>query len=102
MGCLDIFKKDKNTASFRYIIEDVFTIKGRGVVVVGTILTGTLRTGDKLTLGRTDGSTMAVTVGGIEKYKQGMVPSAVQGENVGILLKEIGPEDVSRGDCLMS
>lgn len=102
MGCLNFFKKDKSGAPFRYIIEDVFTIKGRGIVVVGTILTGTLHKGDKLTLGRADGSATTVTVGGIEKYRQGMVSSAAQGENVGILLEEIGTEDVSRGDCLMA
>lgn len=102
MGCLDIFNKSKEQTPFRYIIEDVFSIKGRGIVVVGVILTGTLRTGDKLTLCRADGSKRTVTVGGIEKYKQGLVPSAVQGENVGILLKEISNEDVSRGDCLIT
>lgn len=102
MGCWNLFQKSKGRPSFRYIIEDVFSIKGRGIVVVGVIASGTLCTGDKVTLCRADGSTRTVTVGGIEKYKQGLVPSAVQGENVGILLKEINNEDVSRGDCLIA
>lgn len=102
MGCLDIFKKRKRENPFRYVIEDVFTIKGRGTVVVGLIESGILHEGDKVTLCRTDGSTRTVVVGGIEKYKQGLVPSAVQGENVGVLLKDISKEEVGKGDCLMA
>lgn len=97
MGNCEAF--EQQNASFRLVIQDVFTIMGVGIVVVGLIECGILHAGDVLTLHHGNDS-RKVTAGCIEKYGKGVADSASQGENVGILLNEVTKDDVKRGDVL--
>ncbi len=86
--------------SFHMIVEDVFSIRGRGTVVTGKIDAGTLRKGDEVLLRRTAGD-KRVVVAGIESFRK-TLDRANAGDNVGILLKDVRKEEVQRGDELVS
>lgn len=84
--------------SFRMTVEDVFTIKGRGTVVTGRVESGTLKVGDEIHLKR-QSSSKKVIVTGIEAFRK-LLNQAQAGDNIGVLLRDIGKQDVQRGDVL--
>lgn len=84
--------------SFRMTVEDVFSIKGRGTVVTGKIESGTLTVGDEIRLTH-QGADRKTVVSGIEMFRK-VITQAQVGDNVGVLLKGIGKEDVQSGDVL--
>jgi elongation factor Tu len=85
--------------AFTLAVEDVFTITGRGTVVTGTIATGTVHRGDTVEIVH-DGVPVATTaVHGIETlHKQ--VDTATAGASVGLLLKAVAHDQVSRDDVV--
>jgi len=79
-------------------IEDVFSISGRGTVVTGRIERGTLHLGDDVDIvGFRETRTTKVT--GIEMFRKEM-EEAQAGDNVGVLLRGIGKDEVERGMVL--
>ena len=86
---------------FRITVEDVFSITGRGTVVTGRVESGTVTVGDIVRLKRTDGSSRDVAVTGIEMFRK-MTNTAKQGDNAGLLLRDVGRNGVGRGDVLES
>jgi len=85
--------------SFNMTIVDVFSIRGRGTVVTGTIDQGRVRVGDVLEL-RGMSDPREVVVSAIEMLRKKVNQAAV-GDYVGILFKDITKEDVSTGDELV-
>ncbi len=84
---------------FLMAIEDVFTISGRGTVVTGRVERGTLKVGDEVEIvGMTDEIRKTV-VTGIEMFRK-VLDEAVAGDNVGVLLRGIGKDEVERGQVL--
>lgn len=84
---------------FRMVIEDVFDVKGRGVVVVGRIETGILREGDA-TIISGEGETLHTLARQLEM--RGRIENEPMerwaGDTVGIFLsKDITKEQVARG-----
>jgi elongation factor Tu len=76
-------------------VEDVFTITGRGTVVTGRIEQGVIHTGDKMAMiGIRD--TVETVVTGVEMFRK-IMDEGQAGDNVGLLLRGIGREDVERG-----
>jgi elongation factor Tu len=79
-------------------IEDVFSIKGRGTVVTGRIATGKVKVGEDIEMvGIRD--TSKTTVTGVEMFRK-LLDDGQAGDNVGILLRGIGKDDVERGQVL--
>ncbi|QCT93655.1 elongation factor Tu [Caminibacter mediatlanticus TB-2] len=79
-------------------IEDVFSISGRGTVVTGRIERGVLKLGDDVDIvGFKPTRTTKVT--GIEMFRKEM-DEAQAGDNVGVLLRGIGKDEVERGMVL--
>ena len=79
-------------------IEDVFSISGRGTVVTGRVERGTLNVADEVeVIGLRE--TRKTTVTGIEMFQKEL-KDAQSGENVGVLLRSIGKDDVERGMVL--
>ena len=79
-------------------IEDVFSIKGRGTVVTGRIATGKVKVGEEIEMvGIRD--TSKTTVTGVEMFRK-LLDDGQAGDNVGILLRGIGKDDVERGQVL--
>ena len=76
-------------------IEDVFSITGRGTVVTGKIEQGVINTGDEIEIvGIRD--TQTTTVTGVEMFRK-ILDEGQAGDNVGLLLRGTGKEDVERG-----
>jgi elongation factor Tu len=83
---------------FLMSIEDVFSITGRGTVVTGKVEQGVLTVGEDVEIvGIRDTQKSAAT--GVEMFRK-LLDEARAGENVGILLRGIGKEDVERGQVL--
>ena len=79
-------------------IEDVFSISGRGTVVTGRIERGTIHVGDDVEIvGFKPTRTTKVT--GVEMFRKEM-DEGQAGDNVGILLRGIGKDEVERGMVL--
>jgi elongation factor Tu len=83
---------------FSMPIEDVFSITGRGTVVTGRVEQGMLEVGDQVELvGLRDIQTTTVT--GVEMFRK-LLDEAQAGDNVGLLLRGIGKDDVERGQVV--
>jgi elongation factor Tu len=79
-------------------IEDVFSITGRGTVVTGRVEQGTLHVGDEVEIvGLRD--VQKTTVTGVEMFRK-LLDEAQAGDNVGLLLRGIGKDDVERGQVI--
>ncbi|MDT1940000.1 MULTISPECIES: elongation factor Tu [Carnobacterium] len=88
-----------NAKPFLMPIEDVFTITGRGTVASGRIDRGTVKVGDEVELIGLFPETKKTTVTGIEMFRK-ILDFGEAGDNVGILLRGIGREEIERGQVL--
>jgi elongation factor Tu len=87
-------------APFLIAVEGVHTIDGIGTVVTGRVARGTLRVGEKLDIvGRKDGAVEDVVVTGIESFHREQ-REAKAGENVGLRLRGVRRDEISRGMVL--
>jgi elongation factor Tu len=83
---------------FQMPIEDVFSITGRGTVVTGRVEQGTLKVGEQVEIvGIRPLQTTTVT--GVEMFRK-LLDEARAGDNVGLLLRGIGKDDVERGQVI--
>jgi len=81
---------------FMMPIEDVFSIKGRGTVVTGRIDRGVIHTGDPVEIVGLQEKSMNSVVTGVEMFHK-LLDEGMAGDNVGLLLRGIGREEVERG-----
>ncbi len=81
---------------FMMSVEDVFSIKGRGTVVTGRIDRGMVKTGDPVDIVGLRDQKMTSVVTGVEMFHK-LLDQGQAGDNVGLLLRGIGREDVERG-----
>jgi elongation factor Tu len=81
---------------FMMPIEDVFSIKGRGTVVTGRIDRGVVHTSDPVEIVGLQEKSMSSVVTGVEMFHK-LLDEGMAGDNVGLLLRGIGREDVERG-----
>ena len=87
--------KDK---AFLMPIEDVFSISGRGTVVTGRVEMGVVKVGEDIEIvGIRD--TQKTTCTGVEMFRK-LLDQGEAGDNVGVLLRGVGREDVERGQVL--
>ncbi|WP_371375671.1 selenocysteine-specific translation elongation factor [Sporomusa aerivorans] len=85
-----------STAPFRLWIDRVFTIKGHGVVVTGSVLTGSAQIGDSLEL---QPSGTVVRIRGLEWHGE-KVEQICAGQRAAINLAGVETEDIARGMAL--
>ncbi len=79
-------------------IEDVFTISGRGTVVTGRAERGILKVADEVEIVGIRETRKTVATG-IEMFRK-LLDEGRAGDNIGVLLRGIGKEDVERGMVL--
>jgi len=79
-------------------VEDVFSITGRGTVATGRIERGVVKVQDEIALVGF-GSDKKTVVTGVEMFRK-LLDEGRAGDNVGLLLRGIGKEDVERGMVL--
>ncbi|HEY7534604.1 MAG TPA: elongation factor Tu [Thermodesulfobacteriota bacterium] len=83
---------------FLMAIEDVFTISGRGTVVTGRVERGKIKGGEEVEIvGFRD--TRRTVATSLEMFRK-ILDDAVAGDNVGVLLRGIGKDEVERGQVL--
>ncbi|MBC7872121.1 MAG: hypothetical protein H7Y09_14845 [Chitinophagaceae bacterium] len=83
---------------FKMMVEEVFKIKGRGIVVTGKVESGTLRKGDQVKLMGIDKPDVITSVKGFEGFSR--FPDSFVGmaeQNLAILLTDVDAEQVERG-----
>lgn len=83
------------TGDFYFVVEDVFTITGRGTVVTGRVQSGDLKVNETVRIN----GTRETEVAGIEMFRR-TLDYAVAGDNCGILLRGVSRDEVKRGDTL--
>ncbi|MCY3575482.1 MAG: elongation factor Tu, partial [Chloroflexi bacterium] len=81
---------------FMMAIEDVFSIKGRGTVVTGSVARGTLLKGTEVDIVGLRDEIRKTVVTGIEMFNKEL-DQAQAGDNAGILLRGVARTDVQRG-----
>jgi elongation factor Tu len=79
-------------------VEDVFTISGRGTVVTGRVERGIIKVGEEVEIVgfRETRKTVAT---GVEMFRK-LLDEGRAGDNIGVLLRGIGKEEVERGMVL--
>ncbi|MEU4393112.1 EF-Tu/IF-2/RF-3 family GTPase [Kribbella sp. NPDC023855] len=80
-------------------VQDVFSIKGRGTVVTGEIVAGTVQVGDQVLITRAGEQVAMTRVTGIEAFRKKLT-AAGPGENVGLMLEGIEKSQVLAGDVI--
>jgi elongation factor Tu len=83
---------------FLMAIEDVFTISGRGTVVTGRVERGKIVGGDEVEIVGF-GETKKTVATSLEMFRK-ILDDAVAGDNVGVLLRGTGKDEVERGQVL--
>ena len=101
LGAVDSYiptpERDVDKA-FLMPVEDVFTITGRGTVATGRVERGTVKTGEEISIvGLSDTKKTVVT--GVEMHRK-TLDSGLAGDNVGVLLRGVGRDDIERGQVL--
>jgi elongation factor Tu len=83
---------------FMMAVEDVFSITGRGTVVTGRVETGILKSGETVEIVGIR-PTQSTVVTGVEMFRK-LLDEARAGDNVGLLLRGTGKNDVERGQVV--
>ncbi|MBK5252942.1 MAG: selenocysteine-specific translation elongation factor [Peptostreptococcaceae bacterium] len=92
----EIGNKNTDKKMFRMPIDRIFSIKGFGTVVTGTMIEGSLSTGDEIVLYP---SMLKAKVRNLQVHDKD-VNSASAGQRTAINLTNLKKEDISRGDVL--
>ena len=79
-------------------IEDVFSISGRGTVVTGRVERGVIKPGDEVEIVGF-GPTRKTVATSIEMFRK-VLDEGRAGDNIGVLLRGIGKDEVERGQVL--
>jgi hypothetical protein len=90
-----------SAGSFKMKVEDVFSISGRGTVVTGRVSSGEVRIGDEVRIQNDQGTWTRTSVTGIEMFRK-IVDVAKVDDNVGLLLRKVGRQDVAVGTMIES
>ncbi|MPZ54413.1 MAG: elongation factor Tu [Acidimicrobiia bacterium] len=83
---------------FQMPIEDVFSITGRGTVVTGRIEQGVVKVNEEIEIVGIK-ETQKTVATGVEMFRK-LLDEGRAGDNVGVLLRGIGKDDVERGQVL--
>ena len=84
---------------FSMAVEDVFSITGRGTVATGRIESGTIHTGDEVEIVGITEETRKTVCTGVEMFRK-ILDEGQAGDNVGLLLRGIGREEIERGQVI--
>jgi elongation factor Tu len=79
-------------------IEDIFSISGRGTVVTGRVEQGVVKVGEEIEIVGIR-PTQKTVVTGVEMFKK-LLDQGQAGDNVGLLLRGTGKDDVERGQVI--
>lgn len=98
----DLFVEPKKPTDlpFRMPLQDVYNITGIGTVPVGKIETGIVKPGDKvIILPAKTGKGVIGEVKSVEMHHE-QLKEGIAGDNVGINVRGVGKQDITRGDVM--
>lgn len=82
------------------VIDDVFSLTGRGTAVTGKIVNGILQVGDEVTIqSPVVNKNISTKVTAIEMFRKKLTV-ANKGDSVGVLISDVNKQDVQRGDYI--
>lgn len=84
-------------AGFSMTVADRFRIASGGVVITGTIDSGTIVVGDSICIHSREAGAVSLTVTGIESFNK-LLEEASAGDRVGLLVTGIELDAISAGD----
>lgn len=84
---------------FLLAIEDIFSITGRGTVVTGRVERGKIKLGDSVEIVGMTRETTSTVATGLEMFRK-TLDEAQAGDNIGVLLRGVEKDEVSRGQVL--
>jgi elongation factor Tu len=84
--------------AFLMPIEDIFSIQGRGTVVTGRVESGIVNVSDEMEIVGFRPTQKSV-ITGVEMFKK-LLDRGQAGDNVGLLLRGIGKDEVERGQVV--
>jgi len=84
---------------FLLAIEDIFSITGRGTVVTGRVERGKIKIGDPVEIVGMSREIKKTVATGVEMFRK-TLDEAQAGDNIGVLLRGIEKDEVSRGMVL--
>ena len=99
-------QNDGQISDLEYEVEDVFALIDGGVVVVGTVQSGTIRTGDTIWLVKEDGTKIESSVLQMELYdgwtESYLHPDEVgEGTSIAVMLEGLEKDQIDIGDLLV-
>lgn len=80
--------------AFQMMIDDIFVLKNRGLILMGKPISGTLRKGDVVHIIHDDKCILTATVAGLDLFHR--APDS----SIGILLLGVAPEQIAKGMIL--
>ncbi|MGQ9630296.1 MAG: elongation factor Tu [bacterium] len=83
---------------FLMAVEDIFSITGRGTVATGRVERGRVKVGDEVEIVGIR-PTQKTVVTGVEMFRK-TLDEAQAGDNIGVLLRGIGKDEVERGQVI--
>ena len=87
-------------SGFRFIVEEVFSVPGKGIVVKGRVENGSVPVGSEIGFLGTDGKWTGARVAAIEVSRK-LVEEAATGQAANVLLQGVKKGQITRGTILM-
>ena len=81
------------------VVEDVFSIKGRGTVGTGRVERGVIKTGEEVEIVGIDEEVSKTVVTGVEMFRK-ILDRGEAGDNVGLLLRGVDKDALTRGQVI--
>src|SRR6187455_1628045 len=98
LAALEDSNKEIGENAVRKLMEEVFSISGRGTVVTGRVERGIVKVGEELEIVGIR-ATSKTTCTGVEMFRK-LLDQGQAGDNIGVLLRGTKREDVERGQVL--
>ena len=100
MGLLDWMKGNKKQERlYTFVIQDIFTIKSQGCVVVGVVKTNPIHVGDLVYIIKRNKKFLEAVVSAMEVPGKRM-EEAPPGTNVALMFRDVSSSDLEKGDVI--
>ena len=93
-------KQDTDPQMYTFVVQDIFTIKSQGCVVVGMVEGDTIRVGDPVYIVKRNKRFLQSTVTAMENPVNGRMKEAPPKVNVALMFRDISSSELEKGDVI--
>jgi Translation elongation factor EF-1alpha (GTPase) len=93
-------KQDTAPRMYTFVVQDIFTIKSQGCVVVGMVEGDTIRVGDPVYIVKRNKRFLQSTVTAMENPVNGRMKEAPPKVNVALMFRDISSSELEKGDVI--